>query len=244
MKHLSLVFALLLLLPACESADKSDKPRISPTWSEKIDSQMADADKKVIPSQYAGLTDRTVAVFVDVPEKFTKDYPQCQREVARKTARYLSDYVEGVKVVNPDQIVDLQRGSPEWRDMSFEQLIRWINVDRIVLVDVTHIEINDPDDASEHLAVILGKIGVIEFPLDAPPEGSQSDEGAENADVAEPVATQAAGSGELAFVNSAAAFVATDEATSSADFADESTLKYHLEWRFATKVGHLFVDHY
>lgn len=232
----ALALALLALLPACETVDKNDKPRVSPSWSEKIDSQLANADKKAIPAQYADLKDRTVAVFVDVPDKFVKDFPQSQREIARKVSRYLSDYVTGVKVVNPDQVVDFQRGTPQWREMSFETLVKTINVERIVLVDITQIEINDPQDASEHLGLIVGKVGVIEYPQTA---AEASDE-----ETATQTTNTVAGSGELAFINAAAAYVATDEAKSSADFADRDTLKFQLEWRFATKVGHLFVNHY
>lgn len=116
----------------------------------------------VVPAQYTGLEGRTIAVMIAGDEYMLYRFPDAQNRLAANISARIAENVDGARVVNPATVTKFQKDNPEWMTLPYGELIRKINVERLVIVDLSDYRLHDPGNSSLWRAVISGNVGVIE----------------------------------------------------------------------------------
>lgn len=116
----------------------------------------------VVPAQYTGLEGRTVAVMVAGDEYLLYRFPDAQIRLSSNVSARIAENVDGVRVINPMTISQFQKDNPAWMTLPYSELIRKVNVDRLIIIDLSEYRLNDPGDKSMWRAVVSANVGVVE----------------------------------------------------------------------------------
>lgn len=127
-----------------------------------------------VNAQYLGLANKTVAVIVAMPEQAKARYPDAPSLLARSISRGIKESIPGAEVVNPDQLVNWLQENPYWATLSYRELIKQINVDRIVLIDIGEYGMYEPGNMHVMQGVIVANVGVVEDREDQPQDLGES----------------------------------------------------------------------
>lgn len=121
-----------------------------------------------IPARYLGLANKRVAVLVAAHEYILFQNPQADRAVCQELTTRIAANVQGVSVMDPDQIIEFQRKNPHWTTIPHGRLVKSLDVDRIVMVDLSEYRTNEPGNAYVWKGVLEAKVGVLEAESDDP----------------------------------------------------------------------------
>ena len=116
---------------------------------------------EVLP-QYRGLEDKKVAVLVNADPVTLYEHPLLLRQVAGGLSVELNAYVPGIQVVSPDAVLAWQFNTAEWSALPYGDLVRALDVDRVVYVDLYEYRLHPPGDSYIWQGVCAATIGIIE----------------------------------------------------------------------------------
>ncbi|MEM9021794.1 MAG: hypothetical protein AAGC44_14640 [Planctomycetota bacterium] len=138
-----LLLTAVLILPACNLPAIGDK-----TFNVK--------------QQYAGLDNRSVAVLVATGDYIDSNYPEVREQLTREVTQRIATSVPGVQVTNPEQVLRFQQDNPFWTARAPSELIRALNVQRLVIVELGEYRTHEPGDQHILRGVVTGNVNVLE----------------------------------------------------------------------------------
>ncbi len=115
-----------------------------------------------VQAAYQGLAYQRVAVLAAADDRTLFHSPKAQANVCRAITTELCANVPGVQVTNPREIVAFQKDNPYWATQRPSQLIKEMNVDRLVLVDLVEYRTHEPGNSNVWQGVVTGNISVHE----------------------------------------------------------------------------------
>jgi len=178
-------------------------------------------DRRNVTAEYTGLQNRTVAVLVNADEVTLFGHPNADANVARAVSGRIASLVPGAQVVNPKDIIKFQQDNPYWNTLLYAELIKKLDVDRVVSVDLVDYTTNEPGNVHVMRGRVSANIGVIER---AGTQTTTSDP--DNLAYAKLVTIEFPKESTVGVVN-----------------ADRQTIELGMLDRFSREVAHLFADH-
>jgi hypothetical protein len=115
-----------------------------------------------IKAEYKGLENKRVAVLVGADTATMYRQPLAQFEVAAILSERIAANVPGVKVVDARQVIDFQNRNIYWSTMSYSELAKRLDVDRIVTVEILEYRLHEPANINIWRGVITASLGVAE----------------------------------------------------------------------------------
>jgi predicted small secreted protein len=112
-------------------------------------------------ARYQGLKDKKVAVFVSADEALLRAYPQAPLSVCQSVTGAVKAAVPTAKVMNPSKINDFQIENPYWNTFKNSDLIKRLDVDRIVYIDLIEYATHEPGNASVWRGSVVANVQVI-----------------------------------------------------------------------------------
>jgi hypothetical protein len=113
-------------------------------------------------AEYDGLEHRSVAVVVDSDLGVLYQYPKLAETVSSGVGNLLAREVSGVKVLMPAYVREWQFTTPRWNAMPYSEMIKALNVDRIVMIDIHTFRLNPPGNRWIWDGECSATIGVVE----------------------------------------------------------------------------------
>lgn len=139
----SLLLAVVLLLSACGS--------------------LPSAQKVIqVKGQYLDLKGRSVAVVVSTSDHTAFSYPEARPLITREITRRIKANVDGVTVTDPNKVLQWQDDNPYWATRPPSSLVRQLEVERLVLVEIGEYRTHEPGDKHVLRGVISATINVVE----------------------------------------------------------------------------------
>lgn len=111
---------------------------------------------------YSDLENKSVAVIVDVDLVTLYEHPDVAVAISANVSRRLSTNVPGIKVVSPALVSQWQFRTPQWSAMPYGEIVRKLNVDRIVHIDVHQFRLHPPGNQWLWDGLIGADVGIIE----------------------------------------------------------------------------------
>lgn len=119
--------------------------------------------KKIdVQAEYRGLDGQRVAVMVAADSHLLYQYPQAPDIVCRAITAKIAKNVPGVTTTIPDQVMDFQKNNPYWMNMRYGELVRHMDVDKIVLIDLIEYQTHEPGNAHIWQGLLTANLGVID----------------------------------------------------------------------------------
>lgn len=169
-----------------------------------------------VEAQYRGLENQTVAVLVSADEYALFEHPTAAAAVCRQASSQLATEINGVHVLNPQQIDQFQKNNPYWNTIPYGELLDRLGVERLVLIDLITYALRDPGNSYEWRGQIVANIGVCE--------------------------AQAADPDQFAFATTLQAYYPQGRSIGLIH-SDRETTRMGLHNIFSQKLLHLFKDH-
>lgn len=145
-----LLLALCLTLPGCNIIRYITRVVAGDDTSKRV---------KVL-AEYDGLKDQRVAVLVAADEFTYFDYPNSTRRLRQAVTTRLTADIEGYKPVDPDQLETFQNNNPHWTTWTYGELLKRLDVDRIVYVDLSEYTTHQSGDPYTWRGVVVANVGV------------------------------------------------------------------------------------
>ena len=111
---------------------------------------------------YSDLENKSVAVIVDVDLVTLYEHPDVAVAIGANVSRRLSTNVPGIKVVSPALVSQWQFRTPQWSAMPYGEIVRKLNVDRIVHIDVHEFRLHPPGNQWLWDGLCGANVGIIE----------------------------------------------------------------------------------
>jgi hypothetical protein len=172
--------------------------------------------KTHVTAEYRGLEGKRVAVIVAADEYRLFEYPNCQLGVSRAVSRQLAADIKGIELTDPAKIAAFQSDNAAWITMPNRELLRALDVDRLVYIELKDYTTHEPGNRHVWRGVISGRVSVAE------------------ADAAEP--------NNFAYANEVYAAFPPDEPVGVLG-TDDATIQAGMLGQFATRVSGLFHDY-
>lgn len=115
-----------------------------------------------VKAKYLGLKDQRVAVVVSASDHIDFNYPNARGTIANEVTRRIAENVPGVSVSSPRQILEWQDKTPYWGTRPPSTLIRQLDVDRLVLVEIGEYRMHEPGDKHVLRGVISASVNIVE----------------------------------------------------------------------------------
>ncbi len=118
-------------------------------------------DPPIKAARYQGLKDKKVAVFVSADEALLRTYPQAPLAVCQSVTRAVKAAVPTATVMDPRKINDFQIENPYWNTFKNSDLIKRLDVDRIVYIDLIEYATHEPGNANVWRGSVVANVQVI-----------------------------------------------------------------------------------
>lgn len=123
----------------------------------------ADADQPTeVKGEYFGLANKTTAVIVAADEYTYYEYPSAPLAVSRAVSQKLQAAVPGIKLVEPQKVVEFQKENPYWNTLAYGELVSRLKVDRLVYIDLSEYGLHEPGNAHIWKGVVIANVSVAE----------------------------------------------------------------------------------
>jgi hypothetical protein len=125
--------------------------------------QNAEYQKKleVLP-KYDDLPGHRVAVVVDADLATLYDHPELVTHLTGGIAVRIAAFVPNVSMLSPDRVIAWQYQTPMWNAMSYGDIAKSLDVDRVVYVDVYEYRLNPPGNRFLWEGLCAANVKVIE----------------------------------------------------------------------------------
>lgn len=115
-----------------------------------------------VAAAYDGLEGQTTAVLVAADQRTLHAHPEAVRDIGRRIGAQLAFHLEDVRIVHPDEIAAFVKKHPYWMSLPYDELTRKLRVDRLILVDLIHLQMHEPGNRHEVKGYISANVGVVE----------------------------------------------------------------------------------
>lgn len=116
--------------------------------------------KEKIPAQYDDLKNQRFAVLVSADANTLYQSPEATRSICTAVTRELADKVAGSKPLNPKQVIQFQDETPYWTTVPYNRLLKQLDVDRLVIIDVVQYNIHEKGNASVFKGTAIANVSV------------------------------------------------------------------------------------
>ncbi|MSR17771.1 MAG: hypothetical protein EXS00_01150 [Phycisphaerales bacterium] len=122
-----------------------------------------EAQKKIeVLAKYNGLENKTVVILVDLDMSSMYEHPSAVSTLMGNIARQIQLNVAGVRVLDPLAAITWQHHHPSWPSMPLSELMKELDVQRVVIVDVIEYRLNPPGNRWIWEGVATANVGVAE----------------------------------------------------------------------------------
>jgi hypothetical protein len=118
-------------------------------------------DKPAPVARYQGLKDKKVAVVVSADEALLRTYPQAPLAVSQSVTRAIKGVVPTATVMDPKKVNDFQIENPYWNTFKNSDLVKRLDVDRIVYIDLIEYTTHEPGNANVWRGSVVANVQVI-----------------------------------------------------------------------------------
>lgn len=115
-----------------------------------------------VDAQYRGLPNKSVAVVVTAGDNTLFEHPNATGAICRTVSKQLSLDIPGVKLSEPAKLLEFQRNNPYWNTLPYGDLIKRLNVDRIVYIDLAEYTTHENGNANVWRGRVSGTVGIVE----------------------------------------------------------------------------------
>ena len=123
----------------------------------------AESQKKVEKhARYYGLEGKSVAVVVDADLSILYEHPDLVGTITSGVSEWINRDVIGTTMVPAAVVLAWQWRTPQWNAMPYGELIKSLNVDRVVLIDIYEYRLNPPGNRWLWEGVCAANVSVIE----------------------------------------------------------------------------------
>lgn len=113
-------------------------------------------------ARYDGLEHKTIAVVVDTDYGTLHQYQRLPETVSSGVSGKIAREVSGVRVLAPVAILEWQYNTPRWNAMPLNDMIKALNVDRIILIDIHTFRLNPPGNRWIWEGECSATVGIVE----------------------------------------------------------------------------------
>jgi len=168
-----------------------------------------------VQADYRGLDNKTVAVLVAAdPNQLGRQYFGADRALQIDIGRKMKQSIPGIVLSDPNAVYEFQQNNPAWSVTPYDLLLKRLDVQRLVVVDIVHYRLREPGNSYTMQGLIEANVGVAE---------------AERA------------SSDLALSKRLTVEFPPDQMIEAPH--DEQTVRLGLHKSFADKVAGIFYDH-
>lgn len=125
-----------------------------------------DETKKKVPAQYTEMEGQSVAVIVAADEFLLHRYPTAPAEVGRAISERMVANLEEVQMMDPGKVAKYLDEHPYWDVTPYGNLLKALEVDRIVFVELIEYRTHEPGNAHVWQGMIAGHVGVLSAEAD------------------------------------------------------------------------------
>ena len=202
----TLLLALLMLsmLTGCDMVG----------WT--LDSTVGGPKEVKVAAEYKGLAGKRVAVIVAADEQTLYGHPGAPLSISKAVSSQLASALPDVKVSNPEQVVDFQRKNPYWATLPYKMLLKRLDVDRLIIIDLATYSTHEPGNTHVWRGVVTASVSVADAEVENP--------------------------NNLTYTQAVGARFPESQPVGVLD-AEESTIEMGLNREFATRVATLFFEH-
>ena len=125
-------------------------------------------------ARYEGLEHKTIAVVVDTDLGTLHQYPKHPELVSSGVGGLIAREVSGVRVRTPALVREWQFSTPRWNAMPYSDMLKALQVERIVLIDIHTFRLNPPGNRWIWEGECTATIGIIEDDSHNPDEFSDA----------------------------------------------------------------------
>lgn len=115
-----------------------------------------------VPAEYLGLADQRVAVMVAADGYMLSAHPDAPLHLCQALTSRIAGHVPGVTTTVPDQVIRFQKNNPYWLNLRYGKLVKKMDVDKIVLIDLVEYRTHEPGNSYIWQGLITANIGVID----------------------------------------------------------------------------------
>ena len=121
-----------------------------------------------VKGQYLDLPNRSVAIVVSMSDYAEFNHPTAKKMITEEMARRIQTNVPGVTITSPAEVLKWQRDNPYWTTRPPSMMIKQLNVERLVLVEIGEYRTHEPGDKHVLRGVISASINIVEAEADDP----------------------------------------------------------------------------
>jgi hypothetical protein len=119
-----------------------------------------------VDAKYRTLPGHSVAVIIEADQYIYFQYPSgpstLQRAVVAELSAKLNEKTTTVRLTDPGQIEKFQKENPYWHTLPYGELLKRLNVQRVILIDLSEFSLHEPGNANVWKGVARGSVGVLE----------------------------------------------------------------------------------
>lgn len=116
----------------------------------------------LVKATYTDLENRSVAVLVATGEYIDFNHPAVREQLTREVTQRIATNVPGVQVTDPEQVLRFQEENPYWTARAPSELIRALDVERLIIVEVGEYRTHDPGNRHVLRGVVSGNVNLLE----------------------------------------------------------------------------------
>ena len=112
--------------------------------------------------RYTGLENKIVAVLVQADYATLYEYPGLVTTVASGVVMRIAKWVPGVRVLDPNVVLNWQYNKPQWTTMPYGEIAAQLNVDRVVMIEILEYRLHPPGNRYLWDGNAIARVGIIE----------------------------------------------------------------------------------
>jgi len=125
--------------------------------------QSFESQKRIeVLAEYEGLEHRTLAVVVDADLGILHQHPVLCSSVASGVGGLIAREVSGAKVLDPRYVREWQFTTPRWNAMPYDDMVKALNVDRIIFIDIHTFRLHPPGNRWIWEGNCTATVGIVE----------------------------------------------------------------------------------
>lgn len=127
-----------------------------------VANSVAGPTKLDIRAEYKGLEGKRTAVLVDADMSILYQHQMAQVEVCQLLSQRIAGNIPTAKVIDAKDVLDFQQRNIYWNTVPYSDLIKRLNVDRLVIVDLVDYRLHEPGNVHVWKGTMSVNVAVIE----------------------------------------------------------------------------------
>ncbi|WP_145079086.1 hypothetical protein [Poriferisphaera corsica] len=122
------------------------------------------SDESVIEvkAEYTKLEGKKIAVLVAASDEILYKYNEAILRTSRAITARMAENMPSIRVMDPTTVLAYQRNNPFWSTSGYENLIDALNVDAVVVVDLSEYRTHEPGNKYQWKGIVAGHVTVAE----------------------------------------------------------------------------------